>query len=98
MEQQSKIQAQRQRANLFAFRRLKWGDPSQRFRVDHVLRKWRTPSKGRADPPASQRSEPEKQLLIVHLNQRRDRERLIDLAVWTIALIAVLLLAYAVFL
>lgn len=33
---------------------------------------------------------------IVDLNQRRDRERLLDMVVWAIALVAVFSLAYTV--
>ncbi|MBU1336388.1 MAG: hypothetical protein KJ944_04865 [Alphaproteobacteria bacterium] len=97
MNRQPKIEAQRQGSNLFAFRRLKWGDPPQRFRVDHALGdpknlKW----KKQADTAVTRPSEHENYPSIVNLNQRREWERLIDFAVWAIALIAVFSLAYTV--
>lgn len=99
MADQAKLQAQRSDGNVFAFRRLKWGDPPARFRLDSIVRRrFGAPMEPSLDddkvrdgvavapvPPKdiSQASP------VTNLNKRRMRERIVDVAIWAAVIVSV---------
>lgn len=101
MEKEVSLQAQRSDGNVFAFRRLKWGDPPARFRVNSIRRRGFTGLQSPARPPntdgtaadtevdAQLMSNPGADPQIASLGRRRMRDRQIDAAVWGVALACV---------
>ncbi|MHA6732438.1 hypothetical protein [Devosia sp. A369] len=84
MDREPKIDAQNSRSNLFAFRRLKWGAPPERFRMDRVLR-------GSAGDAAHTNAEPGE---VTDLGRRRAREKAVDVTISVFAATAVLWLTW----
>lgn len=102
MEDQAKRQAQRSDGNVFAFRRLKWGGPPARFRVDSILRGgFVAPLKPPAvlldngrkqDDGAVETGHPNSTFpgpCVTDLDQRRTRERIVDVTIWIATVICV---------
>ena len=102
MENQAKLQAQRSDGNVFAFRRLKWGDPPARFRLDSILRRQFgapiEPLKASLDDDKLQNgvafaAGPLKDISqaspVTDLNRRRMRERVVDAAAWAVLVVSV---------
>ncbi|HEY8577957.1 MAG TPA: hypothetical protein VIL88_16645 [Devosia sp.] len=102
MADQAQLQAQRSGNNVFAFRRLKWGDPPAKFRVDIVLRRGfpapvevsaaeRDDDPTSADGPADANpaAGTHQGQPVADLIQRRVRERIVDLAIWGAAFVSV---------
>lgn len=109
MADQAKLQAQSSDGNVFAFRRLKWGDPPARFRINSILRRRFGapigPSPALLDDDKVQdrvtvAAKPPKDTLsgpsVADLDKRRVRERIVDVAVWGAAIASVFALAAAI--
>ena len=107
MVDQAKLQAQRSDGNVFAFRRLRWGDPPARFRLDSILRRRPgAPARplqslldGNVQDGVAVAANPPRDMFlaqpVIDLNERRMRERIVDAAVWGAAIVSVSALAAA---
>jgi hypothetical protein len=107
MVDQAKLQAQRSDGNVFAFRRLKWGDPPARFRLDSILRRrlgapvepLQTLLDDNLQDCVPVAADPPRDMFqaqpVTDLNERRMRERIVDAAVWGAAIVSVSALAAA---
>ncbi|MBU1336726.1 MAG: hypothetical protein KJ944_12430 [Alphaproteobacteria bacterium] len=106
MADQAKLRAQRSDGNVFAFRRLKWGDPPARFRLNTVMRRHvsapnvtshalldedKVHGGVEANPP----KEISQASPVTDLYDRRKRERIVDAAIWASVIISVSALAVA---
>lgn len=101
MENDVNLQAQRSDGNVFAFRRLKWGAPPARFRVDSIRRRGFTGPQSPAQSPstdtAAAKTEGDAPFIstsgahsqIESLDRRRTRDRKIDATLWGVALASV---------
>ncbi|WP_152565935.1 hypothetical protein [Devosia riboflavina] len=106
MADQARRQAQRSDGNVFAFRRLKWGDPPARFRLNAVIRLHVSARNmplhalldedkvhgGIAANPPKEISQPSP---VTDLYDRRMRERIVDAAIWASVIVSVSALAAA---
>lgn len=101
-------QAQRSDGNVFGFRRLKWGDPPERLRIDSTLvRRIGAPTKPLRALPNDDEVEdgdsiaarPSVEMFqapsVADLDKRRMRERFVDTASWGAAIVSVAALAAA---
>lgn len=108
MADQTKIQAQRSDSNVFAYRRLKWGSPPERFRVDHILRRRigaaiqslpALPDPHKVQDDAAVAARPSIEMFqpasVADPNKRRMCERFADTAAWDAAIVSVGALAGA---
>ena len=102
MPDQTKIQAQRSDSNVFAYRRLKWGSPPERFRVDHILRRRigapiqplpALPDADKVQDDDAVAARPSMEMFqarsVADLDKRRMRERFVDTAAWSAAIVSV---------
>ncbi|MFK4808727.1 hypothetical protein ACI3KW_00820 [Devosia sp. ZW T5_3] len=108
MADQAKLQAQRSDGNIFAFRRLKWGDPPERFHVRSVLcRRIGAPIEplpallddDKVQDGDAVTAKPSTEIFrdssVADLDERRMRERFVDTAVWGAAIVSVSALTVA---
>jgi hypothetical protein len=104
MADQAKLQAQRSDGNVFAFRRLKWGDPPARFRFNtrrHVsapnvpLHALLDDDKVHGGVAANLPKEVSQASPVTDLYNRRTRERIVDAAIWASVIVSVSALAAA---